>query len=329
MSDLTEPLLGYNPESVSISNSEVQSFKSCRRRWWLEYYRGLKPKKADFIGPLPLGTRVHNALEQYYIDGTNPSDAYARLQREDNRKFLETDDSNFEDRVDKFNKESDLGRIMIEGYIEWLDETNKDAGILIAGVEKKLSHRVTEIHNGRVELIGKVDVEVRRPLDMSRAVMDHKTAVTFNPYYEFSHMSEQLMMYTQLERLDPTDDTPLDGGIYNLLKKVKRTATAKPPFYDRIDIRFNKKTLDSFWIRLLGTVNDMMNVRDSLDAGQDHKFVAYPKPQMDWHCGKCPFFQVCPMLDDGSSAEQMIEDYYKKVDPNARYGESENEETIV
>lgn len=323
MGILQEPLLGHNPDTVSKSNSEIQTFKGCKRQWWLGYYLGLKPKKAELIGPLPLGTRIHNALEAYYTTGEHAVEAYNRLQRIDNRKFQETDDAQWQDRVDKFNSESELGRIMVEGYVEWAEETNVDAGVIITGVEKILSHHLEEIP--RVTLIGKIDAEVRRPLDGSRAVMDHKSAITFNPYYEFAHMSEQLKMYSMLEGLDPTDDSPLDGGIYNLLKKVKRTKTAKPPFYERIDVRFNKKTLDAFYVQTLGTVTDMMRVRDALDAGQDHRFVAYPKPQMDWHCGKCPFFQVCPMLDDGSMAEEYLTDKFSQVDPNARYGDESEE----
>jgi hypothetical protein len=321
MTDLREPILGRFPESVSISNSEIQTFKKCRRRWWLETYRGLKPKEQEHTGPLKLGTRIHDALEQYYVTGQHPVDAYARLQRDDNQRFLQSDQSSNPDAIKKFNSESELGRIMVEGYVEWQDEENRDSEIEVVAAEKKLSYRLPEIASGRVELIGKIDLQIRRRSDGSRATLDHKSAVSFNPYYEFAHMSEQLMTYTVLELLNPDgDNTPVDGGVYNLLKKVKRTATAKPPFYDRIDVRFNKKTLSAFWTRTQGTVNDIMGVRDALDNGRSHLLVAYPTPKMDWNCSKCPFFTVCPMIDDGSYAEEYIKDFFEQVDPNARYG---------
>lgn len=325
MTTLQEPILGKKPELVQISNSELNTFKGCRRQWWLTYYRGLKSLQSEMVGPLPLGTRLHNALECYYKFNEHPMDAYNRLQRLDANIFLESEEAQWEDNVTKFNKESELGRIMMEGYIEWMAEENPDAGLEIAndGAERVLAYRPKLFP--RVELRGKVDLQVRRPLDKSRACMDHKSAISFDPYYLHAHMSEQLMMYTMLASKDPDDDTPLDGGIYNLMRKVKRTATAKPPFYARIDVRFNKKTLESFEIRTLGTVSDMMNVRDALDEGADHRYVAYPKPVMDWHCSKCPFFKVCPLLDDGSSAEQMIEDYFHQVDPNARYDVADSE----
>lgn len=325
MEHTTEPVLGRFPERVSISNSEIQTFKDCRRKWWLGNYRGLRPKTEDMVGPLPLGTRVHNALEAHYRDGDNVVEAYTRLQNADNLKFLETDQATNSEAVKKFNSESELGRIMVEGYAEWEAENNNDAYFDVVGVERKLSHVLES--QPRVEIIGKVDLQVRRRSDGSRATLDHKTTKGFDDYYKHSHASEQLMTYTNLERLNPDDDTKVDGGIYNLLKKVKRSATAKPPFYDRIDVRFNRKQLDSQWIRLQGTVAQMMDARDALDNGADHRFVAYPTPRMDWKCTTtgCPFATICTWFDDGSAAEEYLADHFKVVDPNARYGESEND----
>lgn len=323
-----EPILGRHPERVSISNSEIQTFKNCRRQWWLTYYRGLKPKEEDLVGPLPLGTRVHNALEAHYRDGANVVEAYTRLQNADNLKFLATDKASNAEEVKKFNSESELGRIMVEGYAEWEQEENNDAYFDIVGVERKLSHVLER--DPRVEIIGKVDLQVRRRSDGSRATLDHKTTKGFDDYYRHSQASEQLMTYTNLERLNPDDDSRVDGGIYNLLKKVKRTATAKPPFYDRIDVRFNKKQLDSQWIRLQGTVAQMMDVRDALDDGADHRFVAYPTPQMSWKCTTtgCPFATICTWFDDGSAAEEYLEDHFRTVNPNERYGSEDELDTV-
>lgn len=320
MTDLV-PYLGKHPDLIRISNSEIQGFKSCRRLWYLGNYLGLQKKEKIILGPLPLGTRVHDSLEQYYTTGENPVDVYNRLMRKDNLVFVSLPGADDEARIKKFNSEGELGRIMLEGYLEWLDETNADAHLDFQFAEKIISHLIPETEN-RVELQAKVDAEARRKMDNSVAIVDHKTAVDFGPYHKFSHMSEQLMTYTSISKFHPPEDgATIDGGVYNLLKKVKRSASAKPPFYERIDVRFNEKTLEAFWIRTLGVLHDMMEVRDKLDAGADHRFVAYPKPQMDWHCGTCPFFNVCPMLDDGSSADRYLDDHYEQIDPYERYKE--------
>lgn len=316
-----EPILGKNPESVAISNSEVQTFKRCRRRWMLGTYYGLGPKNEIQTGPLPLGTRVHNALEVFYRDGVNPVDEYNRLHRIDLKKFIETEAGSDEDAIKKFNSESDMGRIMLEGYLDWLDDTQVDTEIEFYSEEEQLRYRLEGIDD-RVEIIAKIDARVRSRLDGGKYTLDHKTAApsNFGDYLKYAYFSEQLRHYTLLERIIHPDDK-LDGGIYNVLKKVKRTATAKPPFYERVEVRFNKKDIDSYWIRLTGVVRDIMRTRDELDAGLDDRFVAYPTQKMSWECGTCPFFQMCTMMDDGSDYEAYVEDHFIQIDPNERYNE--------
>lgn len=314
MSILDKPFLGKQPEKVLISNSEIQVFKDCRRKWYLGNYLGLSKKEKEFMGPLKLGVRLHNALEMYYVDGIHPVEAYNRLMRVDNAEFLKTFESKDPKIVIKYNSEAELGRIMLEGYVEWLHETNADTKLKVKHVEKTLQAQIGS--DPRVYVQGKVDMHVERE-DGSTAIFDHKSAVSFDVYYKTAHMSEQLMTYISLEHIeDPT--AFIDGGTYGLMKKVKRTATAKPPFYERMDVRFNDDSLESFMIRLEGTLRDIMSVRDALDEGQDHRSVAYPRPSNDctW---KCPFFSMCTMLDDGSNAAQYLEDNFEQVDPNERY----------
>lgn len=324
MSILDEPFLGKNPEEVFISNSELKSFKDCKRKWYLGNYLGLSKKEKENTGPLKLGIRIHNALEMFYKEGIIPTEAYNQLMRVDKAEFLKTFQATDPDAVKKFDSEAELGRIMLEGYYEWLLTENADSSISVSSVEKKLTYRL-ENFDKRVFLQGKVDLHAIRAEDGSIAIMDHKSAVSFDVYYKTAHMSEQLMMYILLERLNQQEGDPVvDGGIYNLLKKVKRTAAAKPPFYTRLDVRFNDDTLNAFWTRTLGTVRDMMAVRDALDAGQDHRYVAYPTPTNDctW---KCPFFTACPMMDDGSNVEKYLEDYFEQANPNERYQENLSE----
>lgn len=314
------PYLGRDPGTIPISNSEIATFKTCKRKWWLAYYRGLRKKQQSYVGPLPLGTRVHNALEQYYAHGTDLLQAYRNFLAADVHNFAMSYDAQNEERQKKFNSEAELGRIMLEGYLEWLDETNVDADIEVVGAEMILAKRLDSF-DPRIELQGKLDLKVRQKFDGARLAFDHKTAAGFDTYYKYSHMSEQLMTYTMLEKMQGhTDDIPIDGGMYNLLKKVKRGPTAKPPFYDRLTVRFNNKTIQAFWTRTIGTLHDMMSVRQALNDGVDHRYVAYPTPT--GNCGwYCEFFTACPMFDDGSSAEALIDAGFEPGDPYARYTE--------
>jgi hypothetical protein len=135
-------------------------------------------------------------------------------------------------------------------------------------------------------------------------------------------MNEQIMTYMLLESTKEDEKNRSDGGIFTMLKKVKRTANARPPFYDQIEVRHNIFTLRSFWDRIHGTIADLMRVRKALDEGESPAFHAYPRPSRDckW---KCPFFNVCTLVDDGSAAEQAISEMFEEADPYAYYGTQE------
>ena len=311
MTDLMSPILGKHPKVVAVSNSEIQCFKGCKRQWWLAYYRGLRPKKTKLTGPLPLGTRVHSALEAYYGDNRDPIEVYKELLAEEKIVLLSQElDTN------DFDSEGELGRIMLEGYMQWLAETGADSQLEVVAAEQAVS---APLLDGAVELRGKLDLRVKRRIDNVRLFVDHKTVASFDSITRTAHMSEQGMMYQLLEMLTTSEeDERCEGLIYNMLRKVKRTAASRPPFYERLEVRFNKKTMRSFWLRIHGTLTDMLRLRHQLDEGADHRYVAYPTPTQDcsW---KCEFYTVCPLFDDGSAAEELLDMVYTKNDPYERY----------
>jgi CRISPR/Cas system-associated exonuclease Cas4 (RecB family) len=100
---------------VRISNSEIQTFKDCRRKWWLTYYRRLKPKNANMTGALALGSRIHEALDMYYSQDIPLLEAHAQLLEKDRQILIES----FSD-VSELESEGELGRIMLEGYLQWV-----------------------------------------------------------------------------------------------------------------------------------------------------------------------------------------------------------------
>jgi hypothetical protein len=300
---------------VRLSNSELQTFKDCRRRWWLTYYRRLRPKQQDMTGALALGSRIHQALDDHYAKGIPLLKAHADLVETDKQLLL----ADFRD-VANLETEAELGRIMLEGYEEWVSENGIDAELEMISTEETI---IAPLFNGEVELQGKLDMRVRRKADGVRMFRDFKTVGgSLAEFSNMAHMNEQVMTYMLLESTKVDEKERSDGGIFTLLKKVRRTAAAKPPFYDQVEIRHNVFTLRSFWNRIHGTITDLMRVRTALDNGEDHAFNAYPKPSRDckW---KCQFFTICPMFDDGSAAEQALSEMYEETDPYAYYGTNE------
>jgi CRISPR/Cas system-associated exonuclease Cas4 (RecB family) len=315
MNDITTPEV---VKPYTLSNSEIQVFKDCRRKWWLNYYRRLQPKQKDYTGALALGSRIHEALDQYYSsDGEiGLLDAHAALVKKDMELLV----ADYRDTSD-LESEAELGRIMLEGYLQWMDEEGIDSNL-----EKISNEEIIQmpLFDGEVVLQGKLDMRVRRKSDGVRMFRDFKTVGgSFSDFASQAQMNEQILTYMLLESAQNTEPGERsEGGLFTMLKKVKRTAAAKPPFYEQIEVRHNVFTMRSFWQRIHGTISDLMNVKKSLDAGADPNFVAYPSPSKDckW---KCQFYTICPLIDDGSAAEAAISEMYVVSDPYGYYGKDE------
>lgn len=300
---------------IRVSNSELQTFKDCRRRWWLSYYRRLRPVNENKTGALALGSRVHNALDMYYSQGVPLLEAHKHFLDIDRVKLEES----FQD-TSELDSEGELGRIMLEGYLDWVEENGIDAELEMISTEEIIEMPLLD---GKVILQGKIDMRVRRKADGVRMFRDFKTVGgSFTDFTALAHMNEQILTYMMLETAQNKEGERSEGGIFTMLKKVKRSANARPPFYEQMEVRHNIFTLRNFWQRIHGTITDLVNVRDALDEGANHQFVVYPHPTRDckW---KCPFFAVCPLLDDGSAGEQALSESYRVADPYGYYKNTE------
>jgi hypothetical protein len=268
----------------------------------------------NFTGALALGSRIHEALDRYYSSGMERDllEIHAELVKEDmdklNKEYRDTTE---------LETEGELGRVMLEGYLEWIELEGIDAELEMISTEEIIERPMLD---NRVILQGKIDMRVRRKIDNVRMFRDFKTVGgSFADFGSTAHMNEQVLTYMVLEEAQNQGSERSEGGIFTMLRKVKRGAYAKPPFYDQIEVRHNKFALRSFYQRLEGTLEDMMRVRDGLDEGVSHLKLAYPKPSRDckW---KCQFFAICPLIDDGSAAEAAISDAFESADPYGYYG---------
>ena len=217
---------------IRLSNSELQTFKDCRRRWWLTYYRRLQPKNRDMTGALAFGSRIHAALDAHYAQGLPLLQAHSELVETD-RKLLLAD---FQDTY-QLEQEAEMGRIMLEGYEQWVEEEGIDAELEMISTEETV---IVPLFNGDVELQGKLDMRVRRKADGVRMFRDFKTVGgSFTDFSAMAHMNEQILTYMMLETAQNKEGERSEGGIFTMLKKVKRSANAKPPFYEQIEVRHN------------------------------------------------------------------------------------------
>lgn len=328
-----------------VSNSELTTFKRCRRKWYLGHWRRLQPRVRGVVGPRELGTKIHEVLAYYYADADEDTGALvrplpeevlarydaqlgedlARVQAQAEALGLESNPSG----EDEVRKQQDLGRAMLEGYFEWLEETGVDSDLEIIGSEREVSVPLVGYDGPRpVLLVGKLDVAIRLISSGARRFMDHKSVATMGDLPGLADIDEQFLTYSLLDFLehlargdDPTRaaDAFVDGGMFNMLRKVKRTKAATPPFYGRHEVRHSVEELRSFWMRIVGEMRDVQRVEDELGAGVDHRFVAYPNPRRE--CAyDCDFRRLCPMLDNPrEDAEAFIAEAYVEHDPYERY----------
>jgi hypothetical protein len=299
-----------------ITNSEIQTFKQCKRSWYLGYQRRLRKRTADGQEQAAhTGTLVHDSLEAYYRGASPNSVLFDLAQRR-----------NSDPDADEYVKTYDLAHSMVEGYFDWLEETGADIGLEIESVEEHLTCPAPKPFEDTVEMLGKMDVRARRGDQL--LIVDHKTVLSFDAVISELPMNEQARYYAILQRRNHPDE-PVQGAIWNMLRKVRRGPRSKPPYYARYEMSWNDEQLRVFWKRIGGEIADIMRAEERLGSGEDHHVVAYPTPSKDcsW---RCPFVSVCSHMDDPhTDSESLIEHLYIKSDPLARYHVGEVDDTII
>lgn len=320
-----------------VSNSEIQAFKRCPRKWWLAWYRGLAPRREKLYGARNIGTRGHAALAAYYgPDQEDPRAALVRVQAADSAKAEALLYSEFE--VSALQKDFAMESAMISGYMEWLAETGEDQFIQPDGSEVYLEAELpvaTERYGNTVKIIGKLDAPVRDTRTGARAFMDHKFVGSLD--VPGLRQNPQMLHYHLLQWLTTKDgDARCEGAFYNMLKRSKRTARATPPFYARQFIPHNRAELLSYRSQLMVAVDTMLETELNLDMAEDlpasypyHPAHAYAfanrRDDCEW---SCDFVKICPLFDDGSRVEDAIKDSYTEIEPLSYYQGKEKQAEV-
>lgn len=300
-----------------VSNSELQTFKRCRRKWWLSWHRGLVLRSESPVGVRQVGDRVHRALKYHYVPGgpANPVAMLDALEREITLDRSRLDENTLDDVRMQFEKEADLERIILEGYLQWLQETGSDSEFEVIAPETYLETHLMDYGPTSVAIIGKLDVRVRRKTDGAHLFIDHKVVGEFTTPVRILTIDEQMKHYHLLELLTGDGDGKRTAGaIYNMLRRVKRTSRATPPFYKRVEVYHNPHELTTYRQRIQGEIIDILDVTEALHNGDNPHSVAYPSPRRECTYD-CPFLQVCPMFDDGSRVEAALSSLYEERDP--------------
>lgn len=317
--------MALKDNTLRLSNSEMKTWRQCKRKWYLGVYKSLRPRERDFGRPTGLGTRVHDCLSLLYdprIEEFDPLGWIRAQQLMDIAKH-----PTYEDAI---TQDADMAYIMVEGYLQWLEETGSDADLRLIAPEAIMEVPLFVTDAGEtVNLLSKIDARVERDYDGVRFSLEHKTVQSLTTPLPLLQIDSQLLTEHLVEFLTLRDETSDEeaqqrragGVLYNMFRKVKRTANAKPPFYGREEVRHNIDELRNHWHHVAAQANEILEAHRRLDAGEDHQRVCYPSPDKDctW---KCEFFRVCAMMDDGvSDTTTAFQDLYREGDHLERYAE--------
>jgi hypothetical protein len=232
--------------------------------------------------------------------------------------------------ADDILKEAELAGIMLDGYMQWVEETGADSDLEVYGAEEKI-----EVPLGDTGFIlrGKLDARALRRSTGARVFLEHKTVSNMVDLKKSAQTNPQFLGYELLEFLSlretGRDGERADGTLLNMLKKVKRTARAKPPFYERHEVHHNLEELRNHQRHIVSIGREIEAARGRLDAGEPHHAVCPPsssgaRPQCTW----CSYKDVClsGMFDDGSDIESYLGMFYEPHDPYSYYEEEEEDE---
>jgi len=289
--------------TIRIRNSEIAAFRRCRRKWLNAYVLNLtneatpEQRFSRPPGTNATGTYAHALLEAHYGEQEQMGDAYrGGPDAVSNACYAEIpEDSPFQQ---EWEDSLRLSEIMFDGYLEWVSAEGLDQGEATHGTEVSLEW---EIMPG-VFVTGKIDRIVHDTTWDRYIIEDYKTVQTLEKGPQFQ-VDTQLLTYVLLAN---KNGIPCNDARHTMLRRVKRSAKAKPPFYGRAEVTFSDEQLRRHEQALMSTVKEMLKVRAWYG---DEPGLCYPNPTKDcsWDC---PFIQICAAHDDGSDIDGLRKELF-------------------
>lgn len=281
-------------KTVDIRQSEIGVYMECRRKWMLDYLRSLElARPANAPAPnLSLGSILHTAIERFWTDQISPVKTVCTIEQEIIAALPEGEVMS-EQWCDIFK----YLRIMTQGYDEWVSSgatMNHD----VIGVEQQLRVLWGTIDGVEVWITGKIDRLVRDRFTEELILIDVKSVQSF--LRMLTH-ARQLMTYAVLLR---RTGLVVERLATEQVRKVLRTATAKPPFFDVVEMYCNEEMLDTHEAHMSVVIAEMIEMRARWEQGDESRLYPNPTGDCSW---KCDFLPVCMQMDNGENFEHTLQ----------------------
>lgn len=303
------------------------------RKWWLTYSLKLKPRSGDVTeGPLWIGTLVHIGHDARF-KALKAGISDANSIKLSDRAIISHVHRAFKRGVQVDYKDVELARIMLSGFWEWEAEEGLLDEYEVLDTEREMETTIVLEDGTIIIYLGKADVLARNRITRFLWVIDKKTVSSLlDPTFGLQR-NEQMLGYLMLLEANPLDKEEFgedvfprpEGAMFSMLRKVKRSATAKPPFYGRAEVRYNQTERRNYEERLRYVLEDIVALERKVEPYNKPGLIAkaaqiaYTTPTADcsWDCKE--FVNICDMFNDGSRIEQVLIEHYEVLDPLARY----------
>jgi hypothetical protein len=273
--------------------SAVKKFKRCPRSFWLSYGTGtgdgVEPERdpeKPLTGQRDVGTLAHLGVASIYRGEDWRATLADEKRRHEGEGVLSPEWEKVYFLVDR----------MVEGFEEWRDETGADAQEEVLHVEERYKRLAGTFHGDEVWITAGPDLIVRNRVSGLITVDDWKTVASLDPPATLA-FDDQKLTYGWV--LDHVLGEKVHTFRHTQLKKVQRTAKAKPPFYARHEVTYSEDQRALHERHLYGTISRMVASVQAVEADPDaHHDWLYPTPNRDcsWDCD---FIHLCPMMDQG------------------------------
>lgn len=282
---------------LSIRQSELQSFMRCRRKWMLEYRRKLVYARTTNqpVPNLAMGSIMHKAVELFWSEGKDPVRTIVEVEQE---VISKVEGGLSAEWVEIFK----YLRVMMQGYKEWV-KNGDTMGEEVVSVEQALIVPWGTFNGYDVTLTGKLDRKVKDTFTDQLMLIDTKSTQSFAR--GMTHHFQLLTYAVMLRRLS---GERIDRLMTEQIRKVLRSATSKPPFFDRIEMYVNEEMLDNHEAHLDRLVGDITRVTREFERGDIYECYPHPTRDCSWDCDYLP---ICTQMDDGSDYEYTIERSYR------------------
>jgi len=290
---------GRHNVNFSTSNSEIDIYNTCERKWWYAFALGLRPKR--HTEALSYGVLGHKALEEFYrakLDGADLEESRLAGQK----VILEYMAKNFNNPV-LFQEEIDIAEVVASRFNAYVDYY-KDDGWRVISVENTLVS--TDVIPG-IDYYMTSDLLAEETIGPYRGqiiLIDHKWCYNFWTDVEAT-MHPQIPKYIDTARVNGYPDIKM--GVIN---QIRYRSNAKELFRRKY-IEPSNKSIETIRYEEGKAVREVEAL-----ARQDVKTSAtlVRRKMQRRTCKECAFNLPCRMELNGEDPTEVFVEMFEPKD---------------